>query len=80
MPKAKRPAGSLPSSKPPPARHHPGARSARRSDCCFILSRTSLRKEEYHVVASDHFRFFLAKSGPGFRHYFVGAENAHDPN
>src|SRR5437868_4225254 len=36
----KRPVGSLPPSKPPPARHRPGARSARRDRCLSILSQT----------------------------------------
>src|SRR5262245_65280900 len=37
----KRPAGSLPRSKPPPARHLPGARSARWERCLSILSQTT---------------------------------------
>jgi hypothetical protein len=49
-PKAERPAGSLPSSKPPPARHRSGDRSARRGDVFFIVTQTSSRKETHHVV------------------------------
>src|SRR5262245_1750676 len=41
----KRPAGSLPPSKPPPARHRPGARSARRQRCHFPVAQTTCNRE-----------------------------------
>src|SRR5262249_11721414 len=43
--KTRRRAGSLPPSKPPPARHRPGARSARRQRCPTIVSQTAHKKE-----------------------------------
>src|SRR5262245_48265338 len=40
-----RPAGSLPPGKPPPARHRPGARSARWERCLSIVLQTNRAKE-----------------------------------
>src|SRR5262249_32831824 len=42
----RRPAGSLPPSKPPPARHRPGARSARRPRCLSLAGQkeTTMRR------------------------------------
>src|SRR5206468_2752510 len=42
----------LPPSKPPPARHRPGARSARRDRCLFILSQTGRKDMKRYSSAA----------------------------
>src|SRR5262249_50245646 len=59
----KRPAGSLPPSKPPPARHRLGARSARRQRCPAILSQTAIESEGLLVWLPSLF----SRSGTGRR-------------
>src|SRR5262249_60014171 len=41
----RRRAGPFPPSKPPPARHRPGARPARRQRCRIILSQAAIESE-----------------------------------
>src|SRR5947209_19480060 len=59
----KRPVGSLPPSKPPPARHRPGARSARRERCLSIVLQTNLGQEIPMSIQS----FFKSLTSPSTR-------------
>ncbi len=51
-PKAKRPAGSLPPSKPPPARHHSGDRSAHGAMAFSLYRRPALERRSIMLFSS----------------------------
>ena len=68
--------GSLPPSKPPPARHRPGARSARWDDVPPFVSQTNLAKERPTMSFPSWLQNLAIRprTGPGHRPGILPAE------